>query len=526
MTFVKKTLKVFLITVLVIFVLLLTIPFFVKGKIIEIAHNELNRMLTAKVDFSDIKLSLIRNFPNVYVALEDMTVICDDVFEGDTLITFRKFSVTVGVMSAIRTNQIKLKSAQLDGANLYLHVLKNGCANWDIVKFGKTTKITDEETNVTAEKTAITIEKTLVAAEKTEVVAEKTKVTEQEKKISAENTSTAPFKVALRKLRIRHTNITYRNESIKTAVTLKDFNYLLRGNMGRNKTNLNMKLDVAEVDFWKKGNHYLKKIRVGFVSKITADLKNKEFTFKRAQFILNEMSLKLAGSIQTPADGANFDLTFSSDRKDFKSLLSLAPAIDIQDLEKMQTSGNFNLNGNLKGVYNDRQTPTVDLHLIVENAMFKYPDLPKSVDKINIAAKVFYDGVTFDRTTVNIDKFYFEMADNPIDAEIHVKTPDSDMQVDAKLVGTIDFNALENVIPLDSVRLKGLLECDLALAGRMSALKKEQYKDFKATGELKLTDFSYESPKLPEGMDFAYIKLKFTPQLFKNLLDFAVTNSQ
>jgi hypothetical protein len=58
------------------------------------------------------------------------------------------------------------------------------------------------------------------------------------------------------------------------------------------------------------------------------------------------------------------------------------------------------------------------------------------------------------------------------------------------------------------------------LAGRISALEKEQYKDFKADGMLKLTDFEYESPKLPEGMNFPYIKLKFTPQLFKTLLTF------
>jgi hypothetical protein len=97
------------------------------------------------------------------------------------------------------------------------------------------------------------------------------------------------------------------------------------------------------------------------------------------------------------------------------------------------------------------------------------------VDNINIAAKVFYDGVVFDRTTVDVDKFHFEMAGNPFDAELHVKTPDSDMQIGARFAGKIDFTSLSDIVPMDSVTLKGLLECDLTLAGRMSTLEKEQY---------------------------------------------------
>ena len=520
MKFIKKLLKVFLITILVIFVLLLIIPFLFKGRIIELAHRELNGMLTAKVEFSDVKLSLVRNFPNVYVAVENLTAICSGDFEGDTLVTFRKFSVTADVVSLIRKNRIELKSAALDHANLHVHVLKNGHANWNVMKSGKKKKVVAETSEFTEETADVAVKVADIADKEMNIAAEKTEIIENATKASAANASNDIFKVALRKLEIRHTNIVYRDDSGKTMAIIKDFNYLLRGNMGRDKTKLKMKLNIAEVDFRKKGHHYLKKMRVGFVSKIAADLKNKEFTFKNNQFNLNDMALKFAGSVQMPDDGVNIDLTFASVRKDFKSLLSLVPAIDRQDFEKMQTAGSFSLNGNVKGVYNNRQTPDVNLCLNVDDAMFKYPDLPEPVNNINISANIFYDGEVFDNTTVDINKIHWEMASNPVDAGLSMKTPDSDLQIDATLAGKIDFNSLGSVIPLDTVTLKGLLECDLVLAGRISALEKEQYKDFKADGMLKLTDFEYESPKLPEGMNFPYIKLKFTPQLFKNLLTF------
>ena len=473
----KKFLKIFFITILVIFLILLVTPFLFKGKILEFAKKELNSMLTAEVDFSDLKLSFIRNFPNAYVALEDLTVVGKGEFEGDTLVAFKKFSVTVDVMSVIKMDNIQVKSVLLDRARLYAHVLENGQANWDIMK-------ADEETPETPE-----------------------------------DTSSFAFKVALKKFEIRNTNVTYRDDEGKMLATLKDLNYNLRGDMTQDNADLNMKLDIAEVDFWMDGIRYLKKARAGFVSEIAADLKNMGFTFKDNQFNLNEIVLKFAGSVLMPSDDINVDITFASEKTDFKSLLSLIPAIYMQDFESVKTTGSLLLNGDVKGTYNDNQMPNANLNMMVENAMFKYPDLPKSVDNINIATKIFYNGVVFDRTTVDVDKFHLEMAGNPFDAELHVKTPDSDMQIAAKFIGKIDFNSVADIVPLDDVTLKGLLECNLSLAGRMSTLEKEQYEDFKADGMLKLSGFDYIDPDFPQGVKIASTQLNFTPKIV-NLVNF------
>ncbi|MDR1171417.1 MAG: AsmA family protein [Bacteroidales bacterium] len=465
-----KFLKRILITILVIFVLLLVTPFLFKGKIVEIAKSELNKMLMAKVDFAGLKLSFIRNFPNAYVALEDLTVIGTDEFEGDTLVAFKKLSVTVDIMSVIKMDNIQVKSVLLDQAKLYAHVLDNGHVNWDIMKPSDETEVTPEDT------------------------------------------SSSTFKVALKKFEIRQSDIIYRDDSSKMAATVKDLNFHLRGDMTQDNVDLDMELGIAEVNFWMDGIRMLKKARVGFVSEIAADLKNMSFTFRDNQFNLNEIVLNFAGSVHMPADDINMDLTFATDKTDFKSLLSLIPAIYMKDFESVKTTGSLTLNGDLKGTYNNRQMPGVHLNMTVDNAMFKYPDLPKSVDKINIAAKLFYDGAVFDRTTADIDKFHFEMAGNPFDAELHVKTPDSDMQVTAAFAGKIDFNSLSDIIPLDSITLKGLLECDLSLAGRMSTLEKEQYEDFNAGGMLKLSGFDLESPDFPQGVKITSTQLNFTPQ--------------
>jgi len=471
----KKLLIILPATILVIFLVLLVAPILFKGKIFEIAKKELNGMLTAKVDFSDVKLSFIRNFPNAYVALTDLTVTGTDEFEGETLVAFKSLSVTVDIMSVIKMDNINVKSVLLDQAEVNAHVLESGKPNWDIMKAGKEAEASPKETTPEKAKSA------------------------------------TGLKIGLKKFEIRDTNLSFTDDSGKMKAEASGLNYFLQGDMTLDNAVLSMKLDIADVNFWMNNIRLLNKARVGFVSEVAADLKNMGFTLKENQFNLNEIVLKFDGLVQAPGD-INIDMTFATTKTNFKSVLSLVPAVYMKGFESVTTAGSFTLSGDVKGMYNKEQMPSANVNLTVDNAMFKYPDLPKSMNNINIAVKAFYDGVVFDKTTLDVSKLHFEMAANPFDAEAHVKTPESDMQVAAKLAGKIDFDSLLDIVPLDDITLKGLLECDLALAGRMSTLEKEQYEDFDARGMLKLTGFNFETPDLPQAVNIASTQLNFTPR--------------
>ncbi|MDR3095223.1 MAG: hypothetical protein LBU62_11385 [Bacteroidales bacterium] len=475
----KKFLKIFFITIAAIFVILLTAPFLFKGKIMEIAKTELNKMLTAKVDFSDLQLSFIRNFPNACIVLEDLQVVGTGAFEGDTLVAFKKFSITVDIKSVISMENISVKSILLDQAHLYAHIAEDGKANWDIM----------QPSDTPAEETP------------------------------DESGGDTNIRVSLSKFEIRDACITYRDDSSKMVATVKDLDFLLKGDMSLDNVDLSMQLDVAALDFLTGGVKLLRNARIGFASEIAADLKNRNFTLKDNQFSLNDIILKFAGTVNMPGDDIVTDITFATGKTNFKSLLSLIPAIYMTDFAAIQTTGELTLDGYAKGTYNAKQMPSAGINLAVDNAMFKYPDLPKSVDKIAITLKALYDGEVFDRTTLDVDKFHFEMAGNPFDLGLHIKTPESDMQIVGEFKGKIDFNSLTDIVPLENTTLNGLLACDLALAGRLSTLEKEQYEDFQADGTLQLTNFDFISPDFPQGVKITKTQLDFSPKVV-HLVDF------
>ena len=95
----KKALKIAGITVGVILILLLVLPFAFQGKIEKIVKQEGNKMLNAQFDFSTLDVSLLRNFPSASVTLEDFYLKGTGAFENDTLIQAGELTAAVNLFS-------------------------------------------------------------------------------------------------------------------------------------------------------------------------------------------------------------------------------------------------------------------------------------------------------------------------------------------------------------------------------------------------------------------------------------------
>src|ERR1051325_4353030 len=125
-------LKKILITVAVVAILvlgfLIAAPFIFKGKLIAIAKRELNNQLNAKVDFKDVGISIFRDFPNLTLCLEKLSIVNNAPFEGDTLASIDAFSASVNIMSLIKGGAIDVRGIFIDKPKANIKVLKDGTA--------------------------------------------------------------------------------------------------------------------------------------------------------------------------------------------------------------------------------------------------------------------------------------------------------------------------------------------------------------------------------------------------------------
>src|SRR5690606_5458066 len=130
----KKILKIVGGIFLVVVLLLIATPFFLKGKIADIIKNKVNNSINASFDFSDADLSLFRSFPNASVTLENITLINKAPFEGDTLFASDKVRLDMSIKELFKdaNEPIAIKSLILDRPLLNIKVDKDENANYDI----------------------------------------------------------------------------------------------------------------------------------------------------------------------------------------------------------------------------------------------------------------------------------------------------------------------------------------------------------------------------------------------------------
>ena len=74
---------------------------------------------------------------------------------------------------------------------------------------------------------------------------------------------------------------------------------------------------------------------------------------KTIRFILNGLRIDFEGSVAYVGDDINMMLVYSAPDNSFKQLLSLIPVVYNDGYEKLVTSGQFNMDGHIKGIYSE-----------------------------------------------------------------------------------------------------------------------------------------------------------------------------
>ena len=161
----------------------------------------------------------------------------------------------------------------------------------------------------------------------------------------------------------------------------------------------------------------------------------------------------------------------------------MVPAIYSKDFASIQTKGNLALTGFVKGLYSEKSMPAFELDMKVDNAMFRYPDLPQAVENISFMANIASASGEPDATIIDVKKIHMEMAGNPIDGRLYVSTPVSDPNMDLAVVGKLDLSDIENFYPMEEGDdLAGMLDINLKAKGRLSVIESGKYEAFDASG--------------------------------------------
>lgn len=450
----KKILLILSGIIILALVAAVVIPFMYKDKIIAKAKEEINKTINAKVDFGDFDLTILSSFPNLTFSLNDLSVVGVNEFEGDTLTAMKSLELKLNIWDVIGGSRMKIKSVILNQPFINIIVLKDGKANYDITKTD-TTQATAGETS--------------------------------------------SFKLALQSYSINDGSISYDDRSLDFKMALTAVNHKGKGDFTQDLFILSTNTTAEKTNLWYGGVKYLSNVKAKALADLDMDMKNFKFSFKENTLDLNYLTFVINGWLAMPAEDITMDLQWKVKQSDFKNFVSMIPAAYHEEsFNKLKAAGKMDMNGFVKGTYNEKSLPGYGLTLNISDGMFQYPELPSSVNNVNVNLNINNpDGVT-DHTVIDLKKLHVELGNEPFDVRLRVTTPVSDADIDGMMKGIINLSNVKNYIPMEKgSELSGILKTDLTVKGRYSSIEKNQFDKFNASGTLSVTGMNYKGADYP-----------------------------
>lgn len=445
---------------------IIVLPWLLRDKIIERAKTELNKYLNAEVDFSDVNISLIRNFPYASVRFEDFYISGKDEFVNDTLIFSKNIDLSINLKSLFSDTGYDIRKMEFNNSKVVVRVLEGGRANWKIMK---------------TDSTATT------------------------------DTSDMNFHWKLKSFVINNADIYYLYEKGDIDFILKNVNHSTTGDLTADSSLLVTRTSCDSLSFIWDGIAYVHNAQAELIADIDANLNDMIFKISRNSSKLNALPFSIDGWLQSIPEGWDMDFKLNAGDVDFKSLLSVIPAMYSKSFADLKTGGEVDISGIAKGKWVGDFYPAFDFGISTKNAWFQYTALPSRLENINVEARIQNPGRTLDDTRIDISNFSFMLGENPFRSSLSVSQPVSDPAITLNAVGKLNTSYIAKIYPLDEkTNIQGMLDMNLEVYGRKSWFSANQYDKFRFNGFLNASNVLLQTSMLAQKTEIPRAELKFS----------------
>jgi uncharacterized protein involved in outer membrane biogenesis len=378
-------------------------------------------------DVNNFDVTLFRHFPNVTAEIKELGVFNRAPFEGEHLFVVERLEIEINLKDILFGDQIRLKGITLVRPQINVKVLQDGRANYDIAVPSKdTVKVEDKPAN---------------------------------------------YSFGIDHWEIQDGDVVYDDKSIPYFLSLKGLNHTGSGDFTQDVFDLKTHTVADTVNTSMGEMQFLTNKRAEVDAVISISENISKFTFKENTARINDFTMNFDGWFKMNPDNFGMDITFKSPENTFKSLLSLVPGMYTKDFKTIETKGDLIFAGFVKGTYSDKQMPAFNLDLKINDAMFKYPDLPTAVNNINMDLLVDNKDGVINNTRVDLKKLHLDFGSNPIDAKLLIENL-RDYRMDGNLKAKLNLAELSKMFPMDGLELKGIYSVNASAKGVYDSIKK------------------------------------------------------
>ncbi|WP_027137735.1 AsmA-like C-terminal region-containing protein [Gaetbulibacter saemankumensis] len=468
----KKALKIFGISILIILALLIALPLAFQSQIQHLVKQFINDNLNAKVEFSNVNLSFIKNFPKAHVGIDDLMITNFEPFKDEKFISVKNIAFSMSLKELFKSESdgpLAINTFTIDEAEITLKTDSLGRVNYDIAKSSNTSEPEESE-------------------------------------------QSGGFSFDIENYGISNSTFIYIDDGSKTEMRISELNHTGNGSFSADTSILDTKTS-ANVSVSIDNTEYLKNNSIKLDALIELDLENNKYSFKENTGFINKLPLKFDGYIRLFDDGQEVDITFENPESNFKNFLALIPEVYSKSIEGVETTGDFKVKGLIKGKITETTIPTFDIQITSNKASFKYPDLPKRVDNIVINTSIKNSTGLADDTHIDLNTLNFKIDQDVFKSSASISNITSNMFVKAHIDGVLNLANLKQAYPIElDQELSGILKAKLSTAFDMNAIETSNYARIKNNGSASVSNFVFASKDVVNPIHITNAEISFNPQ--------------
>jgi AsmA protein len=460
---VKKALKISGITfavIFAIFIFLVLSPLIFREKFAAIVKSTANTELKTEMNFSEMNVSFFRHFPNLTITLMDFSLKSSSPFTKDTLISARDISFGVNLRSLF-SGPVKITRLYINKGRVVMQYNESGASNFEVYN--------------TAPDTG-----------------------------KAADTVASAVAIQINYIVFIQTDFIYSDPSIPLNVVVHGINYRGESKLTNDILKLTSRVRIDSLDLWYDNVRYLKSKPVKADLTTSINLNSLDMKFEKNDLYIKDIPFEFKGEFNFRKDGYSLFLSlYSMFGKEYisgsiylisaKNLWLSVKAdvnLDLQNWTKAFGVQDYDLHGifsmklNAQGDYITGQDParsepdTVILSIPdftfsskLTNGSLRIGQLPQAITGISFDVAASSKDHDYRSVRLRLENLKAGFMKNKLEGFLRINGL-RDFPVEARLSTLVNLAEIRNVIPIDSLDLKGMLDIRLDVKGNYAPEKK------------------------------------------------------
>lgn len=198
-----------------------------------------------------------------------------------------------------------------------------------------------------------------------------------------------------------------------------------------------------------------------------------------------------------------------------KASVDLADIVNIYPLEGIDLAGNFSLDADAKGTYNETAGtfPQINADMKMQNGYIHSQEYDTELTDFSFNGSIADENGTLSGASLQIPQFHFLLDGAPMDGSLSVNNFD-DPAYEVSGKGTLDLGKMYSLYPIDSMELSGVLTVnDIYAKGVYSDLEAERYDKLTNRGSVDIQSLYYRDLWYTQpGISLTRGTVNFTPE--------------